>query len=97
MYLSEIRSKETWKKLLELQLSVPASEILKEFEKTITDTSKVKLFSGENESSIKISVSLDTPLIVIADFGYRYLDYYLKDFGNNNGKDNSSEEEQHNV
>ena len=68
---------------MELQLSRTASDILSEFEAVIIDTAKIKLFSAENEASSKTSVSLDTPLVIIADFGHRYLKFFLQDDGTN--------------
>ena len=46
---------------------------------TFTDTAKVKLFTAENESSSKITVSLDILLVVIDGFGHRHLEYFIKD------------------
>ena len=59
------------KKLVELQLSKTASNVLSEFKAVIINTAKIKLFLAENEASSKTSVSLDIPLINInAHFGH---------------------------
>ena len=44
-----------------------------------TDTTKVKLFTAEKESSCKTAVSLDTHLVVIAGFGLCHLEYFIQD------------------
>ena len=72
------RAKVSEKKLCELQLSDPVAQALNEFEQP-TESSKVKLFTAEKENAVKTEVSLDTPLVVIDDFGHRYLEFYLQE------------------
>lgn len=72
------RAKVLEKKLCELQLSDPVAQALNEFEQP-TESSKVKLFTAEKENAVKTEVSLDTPLVVIDDFGHRYLEFYLQE------------------
>ena len=44
-----------------------------------TDTAKVKFLTAENELSCKTAVSRDTHLVVIANFGYHHLEYFIQD------------------
>ena len=39
----------------------------------------MKLFTAEKESSCKTAVSLDTHLVVIADFEHHHLEYFIQD------------------
>ena len=76
------------KKLVELQLSRTASDVLSEFEVIIIDTAKIKSCFRQKTKPVlsKTLVSLDTPLVydINADFGHRYLEFFLQDDGTNN-------------
>ena len=76
------------KKLVELQLSRTASDVLSEFEVIIIDTAKIKSCFRQKTKPVlsKTLVSLDTPFVydINADFGHRYLEFFLQDDGTNN-------------
>ena len=73
---------------MELQLSRTASDLLSEFEVIIIDTAKIKSCFWQKTKPVlsKTLVSLDTPLVydLNADFGHRYLEFFLHDNGFNN-------------
>ena len=68
---------------MELQLSRTASDVLSEFEVIVIDTAKIKSCFRQKTKPVlsKTLVSLDTPLVydIKADFGHRYLEFFLQD------------------
>ena len=73
---------------MELQLSRTVSDVLSEFEVIIIDTAKIKSCFRQKTKPVlsKTLVSLDKPLVydINADFGHRYLEFFLQDDGTNN-------------
>ena len=71
-----------------LQLSTTESDVLSEFEVIIINTAKIKSCFWQKTKPVlsKTLVSLDTPLIydLNADFGHRYLEFFLQDDRTNN-------------